>query len=117
MAKKKEFKVKNVLLAGAGGIGANFLANQLEDKVFKTNQGLVAPAVCIGAIALDYFTSEDLSALSYGMLGAMAGDLGAEAVQGLSRVASIYAPVNALDEQAWSEYDAETMYDETDGEY
>ena len=84
MATKKQFNVMAVLYAAGGGIAAGVVTEVLERNVdsFKNNPKMTPLAIAGISAAGLYFAPEEYAPVFYGMIGASAGDIGAQLIQG-----------------------------------
>ena len=84
MATKKQFNVMAVLYAAGGGIAAGVVTEVLESNVdsFKNNPKMTPLAIAGISAAGLYFAPEEYAPVFYGMIGASAGDIGAQLIQG-----------------------------------
>jgi len=81
---KKQFNVKAVLYAAGGGIAAGVLTEVLEKNIdsFKNNPKMTPMALAVVSAAGLYFAPDEYAPAFYGMIGASAGDIGAQLIQG-----------------------------------
>lgn len=84
MATKKQFNVMAVLYAAGGGIAAGVVTEVLERNVdsFKNNPKMTPLAIAGISAAGLYFAPDEYAPVFYGMIGASAGDIGAQLIQG-----------------------------------
>lgn len=81
---KKQFNVKAVLFAAGGGIAAGVLTEVLEKNIdsFRNNPKMTPAALAVISAAGLYFAPDEYAPAFYGMIGASAGDIGAQLIQG-----------------------------------